>query len=118
MTFLLFLPLINFSVLWVDVFTVNFRCFLPIEAKKLLLGRHFLMFLGILMDFLLTIRIDFFCMGRRRRKMIEICLPITPERNSMGRNKIKIGIYGHENSPKHAKRLKIDYKISTPRIVG
>ena len=69
------------------------------------------------MDFLLTMRIVFFCMGRYRLKMIEICLPITSERNSMGRNKIQIGIYGHENSPKHAKRL-IDYKISTPRIVG
>ena len=57
-------------------------------------------------------------MGSSLRKMIEICLPITLERNSMGRNKIQIDIYGHENSLKHAKRLKIDYKISTPRIVG
>lgn len=60
------------------------------------MGRRFFFFLGSLMDFHLTMRVDFFCMGRPRLKMIEIFLTIGLEIDFMGRTQPKIGIYAHE----------------------
>lgn len=77
---------------WEDILNGVFRGFLPIETKQLSMGRQISLFLGILMEFLLAIRSDFFCMGRTRLKMIEIFLAIELKIDCMGRNKLKIGI--------------------------
>ena len=78
------------------------------------MGREFFLILMNLTDFLLTMRDDFFCMGRRRPKLIENFLTIELEIDLMGRTQLKIDISSHETCQNMSK----DYKISTPQNVG
>lgn len=81
------------------------------------MGKRFFLFLGILMDFLLAMRIGFFCMGRHRLKMIEISLAIGLEIDLMGRNQLKRLAYAAlKIGPKHANGIQRPYQDYAKRL--